>query len=89
MKTAFANLSKHHQKHENTLKKHQKTRKSVKNQYKHPNANKNWFTITSVPVVRTKGVPSELKTGKTLRKHHKQPKNTLKTTLKKPLKKHS
>ena len=38
------------------------------------------------------GVPSELKTGKTLRKNHKEPKNTLKspkTTLKNTLKKHS
>ena len=43
-------------------------------------------------MVQTRGVPSEPKTGKTLRKNHKQPKNTLKshkTTLKNTLKKHS
>ena len=72
-----------------TLKPPSKTFKTTKK--KHPYA-KNWFPITSVTVVWTRGVSIELKTGKTLRKNNKQPKNTLKspkTTLKNTLKKHS
>ena len=45
MKTTFANLSKHQQKHENNLIQHQKTGKTLKIQYKHENPEKNFLDI--------------------------------------------
>ena len=45
MKTAFANLSKHHQKHENTLIKHKKKHeKHLKTNINMKTFKKNYFT---------------------------------------------